>query len=134
MEEILEVKNSYGRSCLNPQFFDKFYDIFLQSHPSLKPMFAKTDFKKQKELLRTGVAMLLAHVEGKTAGTMTLDRIGASHSKKNLNINPNMYQYWIDSLVKAAKECDPKFTPDIERGWQKVCRAGVDYIVAKYDS
>ncbi len=134
MEELLEVKQSYGRACLKPEFFDRFYDIFFQSNPSLKPMFAKTDFKKQKESLRTGVAMLLAHVEGKPIGTMTLDRIGMSHSKKKMNISPNLYQYWIDSLVKAAKECDPKFTTDLELRWQKVCRAGVDYIAAKYDS
>ena len=134
MEDLSEVKKSYGRACLNPKFLDRFYEIFLGSHPRIKPLFAKTDFKKQKEALRTGLAMLLAHLEGKPTGTMTLDRIGESHSKKNMNIDPNLYQYWIDSLVKAVKEIDPQFTPELERGWEKVCRAGVDYIVSKYES
>jgi hemoglobin-like flavoprotein len=127
------VKQSYGRAILNPQFFGRFYDIFLASHPSIKPMFQNTDMAKQKQLLKTGVAMMLTHLEGKAAGTMTMDRIAQSHSKKNMNIHPGLYQYWIDSLVAAAKECDPKWTPDIERSWQKVLRAGVDYITEKYD-
>ena len=133
MDGLAEVKQSYGRACLDPKFFDRFYDIFLASNPRIKPMFAKTDFSKQKAALRTGLAMLLAHLEGKAAGTMTVNRIGESHSKKNMNIDPNLYQFWIDSLVKAVKECDKKWTPDLEAPWQKCLRAGVDHIVAQYD-
>lgn len=133
MEGLAEVKQSYSRACLNPKFFDRFYEIFLASDSRIKPMFAKTDFKKQKEDLRTGLAMLLAHLEGKTAGTMTVNRIAQSHSKKNLNIDPNLYQFWIDSLVKAVRECDQKCTPDLERAWHKCLRSGVDFIVSQYD-
>ena len=133
MEGLDVVKHSYGRASLVPHFIDRFYDIFLGSHPSIKPMFKNTDFARQKQLLRTGIAMLLSHLEGKPAGTMTLNRIAESHSKKNLNIQPGLYQYWIDSLISAAKECDTKWTPDIERAWQKALRAGVDYITQSYD-
>ena len=133
MEELEAVKHSYGRAALKPAFFDRFYDIFLGSHPSFKPMFQRTDFNKQKQLLKTGVAMMLSHLEGKPVGTMTLNRIAESHSKKRLNIQPALYQYWIDSLVAAAKECDSQWTPDIERSWQKALRAGVDYITEQYD-
>jgi hypothetical protein len=33
----------YSRCCVNPKFFDLFYDNFLASHPTIAPMFAKTD-------------------------------------------------------------------------------------------
>ncbi|MCA9473655.1 MAG: globin [Nitrospirales bacterium] len=135
MQELLTpVRQSYGRCAMNPNFIDYFYEEFLKSHPSIKPMFSNTDFKKQKELLRTGIGMLLAHLEGKPAGTMTLDRIAESHNKQHMNINPNLYQFWIDSLIKSVKQCDQKFSPDLERSWQKVLRAGVDYITARYDA
>jgi hemoglobin-like flavoprotein len=133
MEGLAEVKQSCGRACLNPNFLDRFYEIFLNSNPIIKPLFAKTDFKKQKELLRTGLFMLLAHLEGKSSGTMGLNRIAESHSKKKLNINPNLYQFWIDSLVQAVKECDKKCDPELERVWQKCLRAGVDHIASQYD-
>ncbi len=133
MDEFTVVKQSYGRCATKSNFIDLFYDEFLKSHPSIKPMFTQTDFKKQKELLRTGIAMLLAHVEGKPVGTMTLNRIGQSHDKNHMNIDPNLYQFWINSLVKTVKQCDPQYSPDLDRSWQKVLRAGVDHITAKYD-
>ncbi|MDH3505165.1 MAG: globin [Nitrospirota bacterium] len=133
MEELEAVEHSYGRACLTPHFIDRFYEIFLGSHPSIQPMFKNTDFTKQKQQLRTSVAMMISHLEGKPAGTITLNRIAENHSKKKLNIQPSLYQYWIDSLVSAAKECDAKWTPDIERAWQKVLRAGVDYITQSYN-
>jgi len=134
MEGLSDVKESYGRCATKSNFIDIFYDEFLKSHPSIKPMFAHTDFKKQKELLRTGIAMLLSHIEGKPVGTMTLNRIGQSHDKNHMNIDPNLYQFWINSLVKAVKQCDSQFAPDLERSWQKVLRAGVDHITSKYDA
>jgi hemoglobin-like flavoprotein len=127
------VKQSYGRACLNPHIIDRFYEIFLDSNPVIKPMFHKTDFSKQKQLLRTGVVMLLAHLEGKTSWTSQIDRIAESHSKKHLNIPPALYHYWIESLIAAVKECDPKWTPELEPAWQKTLQAGTDYIAQQYD-
>ena len=134
MEGLAEVKQSYGRACLQPKFFDRFYDIFLQSSPRIKPMFANTDFKKQKEALRTGLAMLLAHVEGKAAGTMTVNRIAESHKKTKMNIEPNLYPFWIKSLVKAVKEHDQQWNADLEGKWEKCLKVGVDHIVAQYNN
>ena len=88
MEGLEIVKQSYGRACLNPKVIDRFYEIFLESHPAIKPMFHKTDFTKQKQLLKTGVIMMLAHLEGKAVWTSHLDKIAKSHSKKHLNIPP----------------------------------------------
>lgn len=128
---IKDVKDSFGRCCTNPKFFDRFYDIFLASHPAIKPMFAHTDFVKQKSLLRQGLAMMLLHLDGKTVGTMALNRIADSHGPKRMNINPQMYQFWIDSLVKAVKECDQQCSPALEAAWQQALRSGVDYIIAQ---
>ncbi len=125
-----DVSQSYGRCCVNPKFFDRFYDIFLKSHPAIAPMFQNTNFGKQKALLRSGLSMMLMHTDGKPFGTQAMDRIGESHGKKKMNIDPSLYQYWIDSLVTAVKECDPEFNQALEASWRKVLRNGVDYIVA----
>lgn len=46
-----EPKDSFGRCISTPQFIDRFYEIFLASHPAVKPMFRNTNFVQQKELL-----------------------------------------------------------------------------------
>ncbi len=133
MDGLSLVLESYGRCCLSGNFFDRFYEIFLASNTAFPKMFANTEFVKQKALLKTGIAMLLSHLDGKPVGTAGVNRIAETHNKKNMNINPNLYQYWIDSLIAAVKECDSKFDADLERLWQKTLRAGVDCIASKYN-
>ena len=133
MEGIDLVTQSYGRACLHPQLIDRFYEIFLASHPDIKPFFRHTDFVKQKLLLKTGVIMLLTHLEGKSAWTENLIHIARRHSKQELNIPPSLYQFWIDSLISAVKEYDNKWNPELERIWGKILRAGVDFLLEHYD-
>lgn len=100
------------------KIFYRFCDIFLQSSPRIKPLFAHMDLKKQKEVLRTGLAMLLAHVEEKTAGTMTVSRKDESHKKTNMNIEPNLEPIWILNLVKSVKEHDQQWNSDLAGKWE----------------
>ncbi len=130
---LAEVKESYSRCCVNPKFFDVFYANFLASHPTIAPMFAKTEMSKQKSLLRQGLTMMFMHLGGNGVGTTGIDRIGESHSKKKMNIDPNLYDYWINSLVKSAQECDEKWIPALEAEWRKTLRTGVDRIVSFYN-
>ena len=126
---IRDVVASYGRCCMHPAFFDRFYEIFQACDPSIRPMFARTNFAKQKALLREGVSMLLMHVEGKPVGTACLDRIAETHSSRRMNVTPQLYEHWIASLVKTVKELDGECTPEIEAEWRKVLHAGVHYLM-----
>lgn len=126
---IRDVIASYGRCCLHPEFFDRFYEIFQASDPVIRPMFARTNFAKQKSLLREGVSMLLMHVEGKPVGTACLDRLAASHGPRGMQVTARLYELWITSLVKTVKEFDCECSPEIEAEWQKALHAGVHYLM-----
>lgn len=125
------LKDSYGRCTVNPKFLDRFYEIFLASHPAIGPMFAKTDFTKQKAALRNGISMMIMYEGGTQVSKMALDRLGHSHGKQGMNMDPKLYQYWIDSLVKAVKECDQQFSPGLEKQWREAMRKGIDYMVSQ---
>ena len=77
--------------------------------------------------------MLLTYLEGKTFWIDNLNKIAESHSRKNLNIHPSLYPYWIDSLIRAVKENDDHWTPELERSWRRVLEAGVAYISSRYE-
>lgn len=126
---VSAVKTSYGRCCVNPKFFDRFYEIFLKSNPAIALMFANTNFTKQKTLLRQGLSMMLMHLEGVNVGTIGMKRIGESHSPKHLNITADLYQFWIDSLTKAIAECDAEFNPSLDKEWRQTLQAGVQFIL-----
>ena len=133
MKDIHLVSMSYGRACLNPHFIDRFYEIFLESHPEIKPMFKNTDFSKQRQLLKKSIVMLLAHFEGDNTWTNDLLYIAKRHSTTGgLTISPELYQYWIASLIAALKEHDSQWTSGIEQAWERVLQAGVNFLIEHY--
>lgn len=75
--------------------------------------------------------MMLMYEEGWEVAKMSLDRLGKSHGKGGMNIDRNLYPYWIDSLMAAVKETDPKFAPEVEQRWRAVLRHGIDYMISK---
>ena len=129
---IREAEASYGRCLLKDGFLNRFYEIFMASHPDIRTMFAHTDFSAQIGLLRHGLNSVFMFSENNPIARKTLTRIRSSHSKDKLNIAPSLYRYWIDSLIKTVSEFDPEFTGDIEQAWRRVIQPAVDYIASGY--
>ena len=129
-----EVVVSFGRCSLKPEFIDTFYEIFLASSPKIAPMFANTDMSKQKGLLKQGINMLLLYAKGSPTGKSAVRRLTESHSKKNLDIAPNMYPLWLDSLMKAVSITDPEFNPVLEQQWRSRLKIGIEAMKDGYES
>ena len=60
------------------------------------------------------------------------DEVAETHSRKQHNIRPEMYDLWLDSLCETVRRHDPKFTPELEDQWREWMREGIDFIVARY--
>jgi len=128
----MKVQASFGRCLTNEQFFDRFYEIFVASHPDIRPMFAKTDMSRQKGLLRHGLMSALMYAESDLMAKACIDRIRESHGRSRLNIRPELYQYWLAGIVKAVSECDPEFTPGLGRLWHEALLPAVERIQSGY--
>lgn len=131
-ENYADVQQSFQRCLTNKQFLFRFYEIFMSSHPDIRPMFTKTDFDKQIGLLRHGLSSALNFAGGTKIGQSVLKRIGETHSRGRMNISPELYPYWINSLVTAVAECDPKFTPDLDKRWRNAMTVATDFIRAAH--
>ena len=57
-----------------------------------------------------------------------IDRIRTSHSRNNMNVDPALYRFWLDSLVRSVAEHDQEFTPELEQQWRRVLQVTLDYI------
>lgn len=123
-----EVHSSFARCLINGNLFDRFYEIFVQSHNEIAAMFSKTDMERQKMLLRQGLTMAIAFAEGSKVAQLTIDRLRSSHGPDQINVDPKLYPYWTNSLVQAISECDPKFSSTIEQEWRRVLQMTVDHI------
>ena len=132
-EQIRKVKRSYSRCFIGEKnLIDRFYDIFLVSHPDIPEMFKYTDFNQQKLLLRQGINCMIMYAEGVFAGDFCLEEIKVSHNRKHYNINPSYYPYWKQSLLKALKEYDPEFNSELEALWSESLDKGINFMTEGY--
>lgn len=128
------VAQSYGRCCVSQGFFDTFYNIFLSKNPEIRKMFENTDMKKQKELLREGIAFLTTFAKNSPMAVRKIEKLGESHSANRLNVKPSLYPIWVDSLVEAIKKHDSNFNSDIEKAWRAVVALGISKMSSHYNA
>jgi len=46
--------------------------------------------------------------------------------KKIPGIKPDMCDNWVESVIKTAKELDPKFNNTVEEAWREVLAPGIE--------
>lgn len=133
---VQRVQQSFGRCLLNAShskgFLDAFYDEFLASDPRIKPHFSKTDMQKQKDLLRHGLAMLMMLGAGSPLAQRTVDQLAAKHDRNHLNIAPDLYRFWVKSLLTCVRTYDDSYDAAIGDAWSKVLDAGVAVMTKAY--
>jgi hemoglobin-like flavoprotein len=133
-EKTIQIFEQSLRRCdANPEFLDIFYDRFLASSPKVKERFAKTDFHRQKRLLRASFYLILLASEDPDGGPERyLGHLAARHSTKDLDVGAELYDLWLDSLLESVKECDPEYSEEVEEAWEKIMGIGIDFLLSRY--
>ncbi len=129
---IKDVQESFGRCSLNPAFLDTFYKNFLATSPEIATLFRNTDFKKQKKVVQMSLSMLITYAMGTGVVDGYMRQLAEKHSGKELNIEPRHYTAWLNSLMKAVKQHDPKYAPELDQAWRTCLAKGIETIKAKY--
>ena len=131
-ETIVHVRESYRR-CISSGIIATFYEIFLASDPSIKPMFAKTDFKAQHELLKAGIHLAILFADDQPVGINALKRLRETHGSGKMNIPRKLYANWKASFLQAIEKTDPEFSPQVRRAWDSVLQKTIDYMTSRVD-
>lgn len=126
------VAQSFARCGVSEKFFDDFYEAFFKSAPRAKDKFKNTDMARQKGLLRDAIAFMIMFFDGSSVATAKVDRLSASHSRQRLNIEPELYKFWLESLLAAVARHDPRFNPDLDRAWRAVMGKGIAAMLGDY--
>jgi hemoglobin-like flavoprotein len=113
---------------------DKFYANFKASHPSIPPFFVKTDMSKQHKLLKEGITFLLMSAGGSGFAQNEMKKLGVRHDTDHLNVKPELYRFWIDSLMKTVKEFDQNYTPELDKKWRTILETGIQQFKDKYQA
>jgi hemoglobin-like flavoprotein len=94
--------------------------------------FSDTDFKHQIEAMRLSLRMMaMASVES-DAADLYLEYIAKRHDRHHLNIEPELYELWLEALIDTVREYDNEFDAEVEQAWRSVLRYGIDYMISHY--
>lgn len=132
--DIEHFNDSLTRCISNPDFLKRFYELFMASSPEVRDRFRQTDFQKQHRVLKASLFMMMLAADGHQEGLDHVARLGARHSKRDLDIPPHLYDLWLQCLIQAVRECDRLFTPETERVWRQMMEKGIASMKAAYET
>ncbi|MAZ66783.1 MAG: hypothetical protein CMF25_06700 [Kangiellaceae bacterium] len=128
MNLVEKFNDSYERIMYgNTAFFDHFYQQFVQHSEEIAAMFKHIDMTHQKVMLKKSLVVMIVFAATRQRDD-DLRRIAIKH--QHLGLKSHHYDLWLDTLVEAARTCDPHFDEDCEKGWRHVIGAGIDYMKA----
>jgi hemoglobin-like flavoprotein len=125
------AQQSYSRCLRAPGFLPRVYELLLASDPAIPPYFTATEFPRQHKLLQHGLGLLLSFA--KRPDPALLDRIAARHSSAGLDVPPSLYPLFVESLLGAVREHDPRFDGETEEAWRETLRPGLEFMQSRYD-
>lgn len=131
-DDIALFNDSLQRCYGKPGFIDRFYSLFLKSSDEVAKKFQHTDFKKQRHLIASSLYFMMAASYGKPEGDLHLKRIAELHCRHNLDIRPELYDLWLDCLIRAASEHDSCFDASTERVWRIIMGQGIALMKLHY--
>ena len=123
---------SLDRCLCQPGFMDHFYEIFLASDQEIVDKFVDTDFQEQKRMLRLSLYMIVSIGQSMPEAESHFERIAELHSSRRLNIRPQLYNVWLDSLLQAARAHDQLFDLELEKVWRNIMAYGIEFMRIRY--
>lgn len=134
--QVLEPKElfaeSYERCIASDDFIPAFYRRFLATSPEVAAKFRSTDFEKQGGMLQRSLGLAAAAVAGESAGLRELTERARSHDRNHLDIRPELYDLWLDSIVQTASEFDASWCEDVEASWKIILGHVIAHMTAHY--
>jgi hemoglobin-like flavoprotein len=120
-EKTFQIYNDSFEYCLSKEgFLPRFYELFIGASPEVREKFKDTDFQRQVRIFKKSLYVLTMASVGTDEARKELVRLGQIHGREGLNIPPDMYDLWLDCLIRAVRECHTEWHPDIERSWREM--------------
>ena len=114
------------------RFYEVFYQYFLASSPDVADAFKNTDMREQVNTLKRSLLYSINFMTN-TQNFDSMHRIAISHNKHNYNIKPELYDLWMECMIKTVSEFDPEFNDEVELAWRLAFAPGITYMKFMYD-
>lgn len=126
-EEYIELFNDSLERCIaDPTFMDAFYDTFIGGSPEVAAMFVSTPMRRQKRLLKASLFTAMLAADDNLPAKEQLRRLAERHH--HLHIPPELFDFWLESLISAARKCGGELDVRTEAAWRAVLGIAIDFV------
>lgn len=113
-------------------FFHHFYRKFTSASSEANEKFANTDFNRQVKMLRRSMFHMVGFYETRSENWYLL-KIAESHSRRDYDIRPALFDLWLEALIETVREMDPEFGDDVELAWRVAMAPGITLMKHYHD-
>lgn len=113
-------------------FFEAFYDAFVAASPEVAQKFRNTDMARQQTMLSKSFYHLLSFYASSNADYY-LDRVAISHNRSHYDIQPYLYDLWLETLIATLWRFDSRCDAATELAWRLVMAPGIVYMKFHYE-
>lgn len=113
------------------RFLDDFYARFIASSELIRKKFENTDMQRQRRMLHQSLVYLVNYYANQNVNDF-LQRIAERHSRRDLDIAPELYDLWLEKLIEAVAEADRQFKPEVGDAWKQILAPGIRYMREQY--
>lgn len=125
-----QVWQSYQRCIGEFDFLHDFYLSFIESAPEIASHFKHTDIDHQAVMLRASLDLMLSNPLQQERHD--LQTIAKAHSRTGFDIPPQLYEFWLDSLLSTVKAYDHAYSVELDQAWRDALRPGINYMKGAY--
>lgn len=128
------VEKSYVRCITEGRFAEDVYKTLFEISARAAEKFANTNMAQQVRLLDYGIRhfILFFHEPHEVTAT-TLVELSESHSKPRMDIEPELYDYWLAAVLTAVAKNDPAYEDQLAEAWHQVLSHGISVMRSMYD-
>ncbi|MEE8320931.1 MAG: globin [Gammaproteobacteria bacterium] len=121
--------NSFQRAIVpdSSRFYTRFYQLLIATDPQIEKLFATTDMDRQIKMLMQSMTYVMSFSATLKPGS-EMRKIAKMHGKGKLGLPAKYYDIWLDCMIVAVREFDPKFDKYIETAWRVMMAPGIAYM------
>lgn len=123
---------SLERCLADDSFIPTFYKLLLASSVEVQEKFKHTSFKEQNKKLVRSLRLVAGAAQGGPEALAELRERSETHDRYHLNINPELYTFWLDAIINTAREFDNEWSDEVELAWVSILGFAIHYMLKRY--
>jgi hemoglobin-like flavoprotein len=127
-------RTSLKRCLASRDFLHDFYEMFMASSEEVREKFRNTDFPRQARVLADSLFLMAVASDSRddAIAWKELGRLAELHSRTGLDVQPELYDGWLECLIDAARRHDPAFSVEVEDAWRQALASGIEHLRSAY--